>query len=60
MKTWLKILTEFAIPIIFTIHSGGDDIGEPDCEIEAEKYSEFKSQMKKYAKKHKDPGSISK
>ena len=59
MKTWLKILTEFAIPIIFTIHSGGDDIGErratkPDCEIEAEKYSEFKSQMKKYAKQHQD------
>ena len=53
-----KILTEFAIPIIFTIHSGGDD--EPDCEIEAEKYSEFKSQMKKFAKQHKDPGSISK
>ena len=60
-----KILTKFAIPIIFTIHSGGDDIGErrakgPDCGIEAEKYSEFKSQMKKFAKKHKDPGSISK
>ena len=60
-----KILTEFAIPIIFTIHSGGDDIGErsakePDCAIEAEKYSEFKSQMKKYAKQHKNPGIISK
>ena len=60
-----KILTKFAIPIIFTIHSGGDDIGErrakePDCGIEAEKYSEFKSQMKKYAKQHPDPGSISK
>ena len=54
-----KILTKFAIPIIFTIHSGGVDIGErkapePNCEIEAEKYSEFKSQMKKYAKQHPD------